>query len=206
MILSCLGELARCQAIWETRQQQSDGRTPDTSQTSRLHSLRRSLSGSSNKSDGTEIQREPASIVEDVILMGTPASVGKEQWSMYRGLVAGRLVNCYSKNDMVSQLSVKPRRNSFLTLSLFQTHDTAQILALMYRSKNLTSSLLNPPVGISRIDRSDVENIDVSDCVGSHGEYCVAVRQILETVSYNQPMAIGPAQGEEKETASVRKV
>ena len=40
----------------------------------------------------------------------------------------------------------------------------------------------------TRIERSDVENLDVSDCIGSHGEYCVAVRLILETMGYNQPM------------------
>jgi len=58
----------------------------------------------------------------------------------------------------------------------------------MYRAKNLASSLLNPPVGISQIERSDVENLDVSDCIDSHGEYCVAARQILETAGYNQPI------------------
>ena len=135
MILSCLGEIARCQAMWETRRQHSegstsDGRTPDTSQTSRLRSLRGSFGGSSNKRDSLEIQREPTSIVEDVILMGTPASVGKDQWSSYRGVVAGRLVNCYSKNDMVRRLLINPDETCVLRfLCSFKRYDRRSSLS-----------------------------------------------------------------------------
>ena len=125
MILSCLGELARCQAMWETRLQPSDGRPPETSQTSsRLRSLRGILGGIDTKRDGTEFLREPASIVEDVIPMGTPATVGKDQWSAYRGVVAGRLVNCYSKNDMVRRLLVDPDETCVSRRFLCPSHVT----------------------------------------------------------------------------------
>jgi hypothetical protein len=63
------------------------------------------------------------------------------------------------------------------------------ILALMYRVKNLASSLLTAPVGISHVKVAGIENIDVSELVASHGEYCVAVREILNMVGYNQPQS-----------------
>ena len=70
-------------------------------------------------------------------------------------------MNCYSQNDMV--------------------------LSLMYRMKNLGSSLLSPPVGISKVNVPSIENYDVSDLVASHSEYCVAVKDILKLVSYDEP-------------------
>lgn len=61
------------------------------------------------------------------------------------------------------------------------------ILALMYRAKNLTSALLNPPVGIQEVKAAGIENFDVSHLVASHGEYNVAVNEILHLVGYDQP-------------------
>mmetsp|Transcript_22972 Transcript_22972/g.36070 ORF Transcript_22972/g.36070 Transcript_22972/m.36070 type:complete len:157 (-) Transcript_22972:44-514(-) len=119
---------------------------------------------SKNPKESEVYNREPASIIEDVILMGCPASVKSSKWPSYREIVGGRLVNCYSKNDM--------------------------ILALMYRVKNIASSLLTPPVGISHVDDAGIENFDVSKFVASHGEYCVAVREILNAVGYNQPAEV----------------
>lgn len=108
-----------------------------------------------------EFSREPASIVEDVILMGAPAVINRSTWISCREVVGGRLVNCYSQNDMV--------------------------LSLMYRMKNLGSSLLSPPVGISKVNVPSIENYDVSELVASHSEYCVAVKDILKLVSYDEP-------------------
>ncbi len=111
-----------------------------------------------------ELSREPASIVEDVILMGMPASVNRTTWISCRGVVGGRLVNCFSQNDM--------------------------ILSLMYRVKNIGSSLLSPPVGISKVDVLNIENYDVSGLVSSHNEYSVAVKDILKLVGYDQPASM----------------
>jgi hypothetical protein len=62
------------------------------------------------------------------------------------------------------------------------------ILALMYRVKNLTSSLLmNTPVGISKVEVIGIENYDVSNLVANHGDYCVAVKDILKLIGYNEP-------------------
>mmetsp|Transcript_4463 Transcript_4463/g.7918 ORF Transcript_4463/g.7918 Transcript_4463/m.7918 type:complete len:857 (-) Transcript_4463:55-2625(-) len=159
MIVACLKELARNQEIWE---QQQDGREQKES---KVASLRKSLN-MSNKQKEAQVYytREPASIVEDVILMGCPASITTSKWLPCREIVGGRLINCYSKNDM--------------------------ILALMYRVKNLASSLLTAPVGISHVNVAGIENFDVSELVANHGEYCVAVREILNLVGYNQPATV----------------
>ena len=93
---------------------------------------------------------------------GTTASVNASTWTSCRQVVAGRIVNCYSTKDM--------------------------ILALMYRSKNLTTTVFNPPVGISSVKSPGIENYDVSHIVAGHGEYAVAVQEILQLVGYNQPM------------------
>lgn len=73
-------------------------------------------------------------------------------------------MNCFSQNDM--------------------------ILSLMYRVKNLGSSLLSPPVGISKVDVLNIENYDVSGLVSSHNEYSVAVKDILKLVGYDQPASM----------------
>lgn len=165
IILSCLNELARCQSIWERQRQNIDmqaGGKAGSAQMS-IASFRQSLVNNiSNRDLGIVFSREPASIVEDVVLMGVPASINRIAWMSYRKVVGGRIVNCYSQNDM--------------------------ILALMYRVKNITSSLLmNTPVGISKVEVPGVENYDVSCLVANHGEYCVAVKDILKLVGYNEP-------------------
>ena len=158
MIIACLKELARYQVIWVNQQQQE--MTNDENRGSMIASFRKKSMKQNNQHE-TLRHREPASIVEDVILMGTPASVNKTTWDSCRDVVAGRLVNCYSNNDM--------------------------ILALMYRAKNLTSALLNPPVGIQEVKAAGIENFDVSHLVASHGEYTVAVDEVLHLVGYDQP-------------------
>jgi len=163
MIVACLKELARNQAIWERQQEGSEGTEINEGNQTRSASFRQSLSNmTNNKQKEAQVVfiREPASIIEDVIFMGCPASVNKATWLSCREIVSGRLVNCYSQNDM--------------------------ILALMYRVKNLTS-LLSPPVGISHVNMPGIENYDVSGLVASHGEYCDAIREILNLVGYNQP-------------------
>ena len=65
------------------------------------------------------------------------------------------------------------------------------MLALMYRVKN-PMNIFNPPVGIVEVEIQGVSNYDVSSLVTSHGEYCVAVKDILALIGFNQP-------GEKKE-------
>jgi len=164
MIISCLKELARNQVIWERHREMKETNVMSGSTLSKAASFRKSLSSMSikqNEAKEVEFSREPASIVEDVVIMGTVASVNASTWVNTRSVVSGRIVNCYSTKDM--------------------------ILALMYRSKNLTTTVLNPPVGISSVKAPGVENYDVSHLVSGHGEYAVAVREILQLVGYNNP-------------------
>ena len=166
MIIACLNELARNQEIWESQRERNevDG-TTETTAKAKVTSFRKNLSKSMKQYEThVSFNREPASIIEDVIIMGTVASVNKSAWQSCRGIVAGRLVNCYSTNDM--------------------------ILALIYRSKNLGSTLLNPPVGIRSVHVPGVENYDISHLVASHSEYSIAVHEILQIVGYNQPVNI----------------
>jgi len=166
MIVACLKELARNQAIWERQQEENDTEEINTGNQTKAATLRKSISSISMRQQGARVDfsREPASIVEDVVLMGCPASVNKSAWLSCREVVGGRLINCFSQRDM--------------------------ILALMYRAKNIASSLLSPPVGIGNVNVSGVENYDVSRFVASHGEYCVAAREILNLVGYGQPMKV----------------
>ncbi|KAL7546814.1 hypothetical protein ACHAWF_010149 [Thalassiosira exigua] len=162
VILSCIMELARNQAIWERQQENTSRKEEERDNMSKAASLKKSISSMSSRRMESDVRfsREPASIVEDVVLMGCPASVHPSTWLSCRRVVGGRLVNCFSQHDM--------------------------ILALMYRIKNI-SKIMSPPVGIRDVDAPGVENYDVSRYVASHVEYCVAVREILEFVSYDQP-------------------
>ena len=163
MIVACLKELARNQMLWEHQKEERELKDSNGGDSQmKASSFRKSISNMSMKqNEVVDFHREPASMIEDVIIMGCPASVNKATWLVCRGVVAGRIVNCYSSNDM--------------------------ILALMYRAKNLTSTLLNAPVGIRCVKEPGIENYDVSSLVSSHGEYSVAVREILHLVGYNQP-------------------
>lgn len=146
IIYACLKELARHQSIWE--EMQSSKGTKE-----------KPFFARSSKKE-VQYAREPASIVEDVVLMGCPASVTDSSWAACRRVAAGRMINCYSTNDWM--------------------------LALMYRIKNLTK-IFSPPVGIIEVNVPGIESCDVSAFVNSHSEYCVAVREILDVVGYGQP-------------------
>uniref|UniRef100_A0A7S4IC55 DUF726 domain-containing protein n=1 Tax=Odontella aurita TaxID=265563 RepID=A0A7S4IC55_9STRA len=153
MILSCLEELARHQNTW-----MQQGMSDDDRGLTNATSFRKRLAG---KQEEATYSREPASIIEDVIIMGCPASKTPSSWVSCRQIVGGRLVNCFSKNDLM--------------------------LALMYRMKNPTQ-ILSPPVGIREADATPgIENYDVSSLVTYHAEYCVVVRDILDMVGYDQP-------------------
>ena len=152
--------------IWE--QEQEEDKQNAVGSQSMLASFRKvSRSMSKKQKEGQVYSREPASVVEDVVLLGCPASVNSSTWLSCREVVGGRLVNCFSQRDM--------------------------ILALLYRYKNVTQ-ILTSPAGICPAKLPGIENYDVSQFVGSHAEYAVAVREILSMVGYNQP-ATGKAGG-----------
>lgn len=154
IVYSCLKELARHQEIWEN-QQESSSDEPGSS-------VRVSAAGADvEKDDIIKYSREPATIVEDAILMGTPKFVDKESWVQFRRIVAGRLVNCYSTKDWV--------------------------LSLIFQAKNMTG-VFRDTCGTSAISGvRGVENFDLSELITSHGHYCIMVQQALRVIGYGEP-------------------
>lgn len=109
--------------------------------------------------------REPSSVVEDAVIMGLPNHLSLPSWKACRLVVAGRLVNCYSTKDL--------------------------ILSLMFQAKRFSpgvQSILKPVCGTCEVNEAGVENIDVSDLVQGHQDYCLLTGRILERVKFGEPL------------------
>merc|ERR1712238_60053 len=130
-IYACLKELARHQELWED-QQEGGNRQKDKT---------KKRSPKNTRNDDVVYTREPASIVEDAILMGTPNHMSHQSWRACRCIVAGRFVNCYSKNDL--------------------------ILSLMFQINRLSGGL-KPVCGTSAVVVPGVENYDLSPLITAH--------------------------------------
>lgn len=147
VIFDCLLELERHQKIWQERHDPTDDA---------------SSSQSKKSSDHIEYRREPASIVEDVVLIGMPRTIDVEAWIKCREIVAGRLVNCYNRKDWIVSYMINVR----------------------------CAGGIRKTCGAHPVENvTGVENCEVSDLASTHGRYLVAVPQILEKVGYSQPRA-----------------
>jgi hypothetical protein len=94
-------------------------------------------------------------LVENVVMMGTPAPSDPRVWCTLKSVVAGRLVNVYSENDF--------------------------ILGFLYR----TSSVQFGVAGLQRIEETEgIENVDVSDKVSGHLRYQFLVGSILKHIGW----------------------
>ncbi|KAK7885346.1 hypothetical protein LTR67_010524 [Exophiala xenobiotica] len=94
-------------------------------------------------------------IVENAVLIGSPTPSDTSDWRVLRSVVAGRLVNVYSKNDYV--------------------------LGFMYR----TSAVQFGVAGLQKVEGlSGVENFDVSEDVSSHQRYRYLIGAILKKVGF----------------------
>jgi hypothetical protein len=144
VIYSCLKELARQQEIWEEQEE----------------AMRSALNNNKEKRHKMKFPREPASIVEDAIIMGLPNHLSLHSWESCRRVVAGRLVNCYSKKDM--------------------------ILSLMFQIKRLTGAL-RPVCGTSPVRVRGVENYNVERLISAHSDYCAATGHILRMIYHGTP-------------------
>lgn len=152
-VYSCLKELARQQEIWEDQQ---------------LEMAREKTRGMKNKiprrgaahSQKVSFSREPASIVEDAIIMGLPNHLSLQSWEACRSIVAGRLVNCYSQKDLILSL-------------MFQLHRLA--------------GALRPVCGTSTVQVKGVENYNVGDLISSHSDYCTMSGHILRMIYHGVP-------------------
>ncbi|KAK0613832.1 hypothetical protein B0T14DRAFT_539541 [Immersiella caudata] len=100
-------------------------------------------------------ERRVFSLVENVVLMGTPAPANAATWCAMKSVVSGRLVNVYSENDY--------------------------ILGFLYR----TSSIQFGVAGLQKIEGIDgVENVDVSAKVSGHLRYQHLVGSILKHIGW----------------------
>mmetsp|Transcript_13010 Transcript_13010/g.35893 ORF Transcript_13010/g.35893 Transcript_13010/m.35893 type:complete len:175 (-) Transcript_13010:134-658(-) len=127
--------------------------------------------------------REPASIVEDAILMGLPNHLSLASWRACRQVVSGRLVNCYSTTDM--------------------------ILSVMFRSKRFrvggldsNAEVLRPVCGTCAVKVPGVENFDVSDLVPGHESYCTMTGKVLERIRLGHPLRSSSSAAPPAPTAS----
>lgn len=171
-IYACLKELARQQEIWEDDQEYRKLKAMDQTRISRMaaegisgeealeNAKKADIDGKDSNEPAFPQMREPASVVEDAILMGTPNHMSLRSWEAGRRVVAGRLINCYSRKDM--------------------------ILTLMFQYKRLAGAW-KPVCGTSPVPVPGVENYDVSDLVNGHSDYCLAVGDVLKRLKHGEP-------------------
>jgi hypothetical protein len=94
-------------------------------------------------------------LVENAILIGTPAPSEPMAWCAMKSVVTGRLVNVYSENDY--------------------------ILGFLYRTSSIEFGL----AGLQRVTGVDgVENVDVTDKVSIHPRYQYLVGSILRHIGW----------------------
>ena len=170
VIYSCLKELVRYQEKWEDARESSSQplRGRAKKQAKKESADVESNFESDDKVKVFEGMREPASIVEDVIFMGLPNHLNLTSWEACRQIVGGRLINCYSRKDL--------------------------ILSLMFQSKKMTSGL-KKVCGTCFIDVPGVENYDVSDIANGHLDYCFVAGDILKRVRHGEPIRRNPGSG-----------
>jgi hypothetical protein len=104
-------------------------------------------------------ERKQYGIVENAFLIGMPLSSDAEaRWKSVRSVVAGRLVNAYSKNDWV--------------------------LAYLYRSLQMRFNV----AGLEPIAFQGVENINIDDIVEGHNEYADKdkMHKVLQKLRINE--------------------
>lgn len=77
----------------------------------------------------------------DVYLIGTPVPADPSRWNAIRGVIGGRLVNCYSRSDLM--------------IKILSRHGLAAI----------------PEAAVAPVESVFVENFDVSLLAPSHSAY-----------------------------------
>ncbi|AYU77937.1 hypothetical protein, conserved [Leishmania donovani] len=101
-----------------------------------------------------ELERVGAyGVVENVYLLGCTCSSDPGLWHCLRRVVAGRLVNVYTREDWT--------------------------LWMMYR---LNKTDLKPMAGINPVNVPGVENVDVTPLVAAHGDFAVKLLPVLSAI------------------------
>ena len=158
LIFDCLLELARHQLLWQEQQAQKENATESPSQRKRRLPAFMRRRGPAEE-DKIDYVREPASIVEDVVLIGMPRVVDLSEWISCRELVGGRLINCYNRKDWIVSYMINIR----------------------------CFNAVSKTCGTHSVGMEGVENYEVSKFAPTHDRYLAAVPQILQEVGYSQP-------------------
>eukprot|EP00538_Stauroneis_constricta_P012562 CAMPEP_0119557630 /NCGR_PEP_ID=MMETSP1352-20130426/9239_1 /TAXON_ID=265584 /ORGANISM="Stauroneis constricta, Strain CCMP1120" /LENGTH=1297 /DNA_ID=CAMNT_0007604767 /DNA_START=274 /DNA_END=4167 /DNA_ORIENTATION=+ len=145
VIFTCLTELARHQELWEYQQ----SLTPQELRKYKRDNRHKLLNGDNEILDYV---REPASIVQDVIVMGLPRTMEAQAIATARYMAGGNFVNCYSRKDW--------------------------LLSLMFLARAGTQTCGTHPID----NIPGIENYNVTDLVEAHAKYGDAVPKILKRI------------------------
>lgn len=100
-------------------------------------------------------QRKAFGLIENAVLIGTPAPSNAADWRMIRSVVSGRVVNVFSSNDY--------------------------ILGFLYRSHSVSLGV----AGLQAVENvKGVENVDVSEMIKGHTSYRFATGSILKKIGF----------------------
>ncbi|KAK2196181.1 bifunctional Protein of unknown function DUF726/Alpha-Beta hydrolase fold [Babesia duncani] len=100
-------------------------------------------------------KRKRHSCIKDVVLFGLPSTAGLEQWKQCQAVVAGRLVNVYSRNDW--------------------------ILAFLYRYMYSNACV----AGLYPVQYPKVENWDASDFIESQADYMHKMQALFTLIHFD---------------------
>jgi hypothetical protein len=138
-------------------------------------------------------------IIENAILIGVPASANPKQWKLIRGVVAGRLVNCYSTKDWFLALMCRSQNWNISVAGLQPVYLYDRKHSKCVKKETQCDDDLNN-INVDKYSEEeceyayawgkDVENIDVTDIITSrhsHLEYANALPAILSRV-FNPPL------------------
>ena len=167
LIFDCLLELARHQLLWQEQQAQKENADDPPVSKGRMRFLQRRRS---REDDMIQYVREPASIVEDVVLIGMPRIIDQAEWIKCREVVGGRLVNCYNRKDWIVSYMINIR----------------------------CFNAVSKTCGTHTVNMDGVENYEVSEFASTHDRYLAAVPQILQEVGYSQPQPRSSTGGTEE--------
>ncbi len=93
-------------------------------------------------------------MVQDVVLCGTPVSTRPERWRMARRVVAGRLMNCYSRKDW--------------------------LLGVVFSG---ASGFVKEAAGLCPVGVEGVEDVNLSALVSGHFDYLPQLQEVLDSVA-----------------------
>ncbi len=117
VIYSCLRELARQQDIWEESRSSKSNFVADEMKSDQS-SL---LSDLGDDEYQFKYDREPASLVADVVFIGLPRAIDEKVLTSCRRVTGGRFVHCYTRNDWFLTLMFIARYVPLMISSQFNT-------------------------------------------------------------------------------------